>query len=165
MLEICSVVVDCFFFHFQKISDQSPEKKSVPCCSVDGCNESIHVDEPEAALVESELSENLVNCTVSMLTDLTIDELNKKDDRFNEIQKMLSDLTFAKESFNGDDAKTVYYTGLPSYKVLYWIETRIHPFLYMKNCRISPFQQIVLTLMKLRLNCDMHDLSDRYELF
>lgn len=79
-----------------------------------------------------------------------------------EIEKTLADLTFVKESFKEDNSKTLYYTGLPSYKILYFLEQWTAPFLFRQNARCSTFQQLVLTLMKLRFNSDMRDLANRF---
>ena len=46
-----------------------------------------------------------------------------------EMEKRLADLTFEKESFLQDDKRTKYYTGLPSFKILYWLDGLVAPYM------------------------------------
>lgn len=94
------------------------------------------------------------SCQVQIMTDLDMKKIV-------EIEKRLANLTFERESFFQDDRRTKYYTGLPSYKILYWLEGLVAPYLYRQSSKCSTFQQLVLALMKLRINSDLEDLSDR----
>lgn len=95
-----------------------------------------------------------VTCEAEAMTNLGMKKIA-------EIERRIVDLTFEKESFFENEIRTRYYTGLPSYKILYWLEGLVAPYLYRQCSKCSTFQQLVLTLMKLRLNSDLQDLSDR----
>ncbi|XP_052455180.1 uncharacterized protein LOC128015405 [Carassius gibelio] len=56
------------------------------------------------------------------------------------------------EDYLGDDEKVEYYTGLPCLAVLMGVLTKLLPCLKQTRCKLSPFQMLFLTLMRLRLN-------------
>ena len=78
------------------------------------------------------------------------------------LQKMLDNLLFKPESFIDNDEKTKYFTGLTSYKVLFEIHKIIDPYLSnTQRTAISTFQQLIITLVKLRLNYSFQCFSYR----
>ena len=78
------------------------------------------------------------------------------------IQKKLDDLQFTYESFIENDAKTKFFTGLPSYKLLFKVHDRVGPYLSTTvRSALSTFQQLIVTLMKLRFNHSFEYLSYR----
>lgn len=102
-----------------------------------------------------DVTEQVAAVMTEVMTDLSMLTIGK-------IEKTLADLTFEKDSFKEDNSKTLYYTGLPSYKTLYFLEQLTAPFLFRQNASCSTFQQLVLTFMKLRFNSDMRDLGHRF---
>lgn len=60
-------------------------------------------------------------------------------------------LTFNQVSLHDKDSKVQELTGLPSYAKLIVVFSFISSFLKVKLC-LSPFQQLLLTLMRLRMN-------------
>ncbi|XP_047242653.1 uncharacterized protein LOC124881164 [Girardinichthys multiradiatus] len=86
---------------------------------------------------------------------VTIKRLNEECMRLRtEICKLkgeVDSLTFSKESFQGKDEKVNKLTGLPSYCKLIVVFSFISPLLNVKSC-LSPFQQFLLTLKRLRMN-------------
>lgn len=68
---------------------------------------------------------------------------------------------FCEEEFCNDDKRVKFYTGLPSLDTLKVIFLRIVPFVTRKPQHLTPFQEFVMILMKLRLNMPLEDLSYR----
>ncbi|XP_053296486.1 uncharacterized protein LOC128456365 isoform X1 [Pleuronectes platessa] len=68
------------------------------------------------------------------------------------------------ENFLRNDAEKVkFYTGLPNYFVLETVMWLLAPHMDgMKNVRLSKFQQLLLTLMRLRLDLRNQDLAYRF---
>ena len=69
---------------------------------------------------------------------------------------------FCEEEFRSDDKRVKFYTGLPSLDTLKVIFLRIVPFVTRKPQHLTPFQEFVMTLMKLRLNMPLEDLAYRF---
>lgn len=69
---------------------------------------------------------------------------------------------FCEEEFRNDDKRVKFYTGLPSLDTLKVIFLRIVPFVTRKPQHLTPFQEFVMTLMKLRLNMPLEDLAYRF---
>lgn len=69
---------------------------------------------------------------------------------------------FCEEEFRNDDKRVKFYTGLPSLDTLKVIFFRIVPFVTRKPQHLTPFQEFVMTLMKLRLNMPLEDLAYRF---
>ena len=78
-----------------------------------------------------------------------------------ELRKKQMRMEVTEESFHENDSKTKYFTGLDNYKVLFRLYKRVKPFLYNKNPAISPFEQLILTFLKLRLDLPFTYLSYR----
>jgi len=83
----------------------------------------------------------------------------------NVLQKLFqnakSQLSIKEDVLKHDDKKVNYYTGLPSYTLL----KVVFDFVYedmpnaISNCKLSPFEQFVMTLMKLIHNFGDADLA------
>ncbi|KAL7300297.1 hypothetical protein TKK_0006927 [Trichogramma kaykai] len=78
------------------------------------------------------------------------------------------DLTIRKlrktSNTTGNDQKTLYYTGLPNAQTLFAIHETVKSYLMplKRSCALTTFQQLVLTLIKLRLNLSFTDLAYRF---
>ncbi|KAK9958526.1 hypothetical protein ABG768_010640, partial [Culter alburnus] len=96
----------------------------------------------ECALCQSR--QDLINCLLEENSQLK-EELDKH--RMNE------------QFLRGDDAKVKYYTGLPSFAVLQVLLCSIMPFLSQGKRKLTHFQMILLTLMRLRLDLPVQHLS------
>ena len=69
----------------------------------------------------------------------------------------------SQEELEKDDKKVVFYTGLPSYAVLLLVFNMVSSQVAggVRNA-LSPFQELIMFLMKLRLNLCLQDLAYRF---
>ena len=69
---------------------------------------------------------------------------------------------FGEEEFRNDDKKVQFYTGLPSFDILNIVFHRIVPFVNRKSQLLTPFEEFIMTIMKLKLNMPFEDLAYRF---
>jgi len=63
------------------------------------------------------------------------------------------------------DEYVKFYTGLPSCKVLKTVFNHVKPAIsHYPHCKLAPFQEFMIVLMKLRLNAHMQDLAYRFNI-
>ena len=100
----------------------------------------------------SDLKEKVIdlNAMVEVLQP-KVDELNSK----------LKETTLDEDMFRENDKMVLYYTGLNSWKLLFVLFTYIQCHLKQRSS-LSPFQQLILALMKMRLNLAGQDLAYRF---
>ena len=65
------------------------------------------------------------------------------------------------DAFSNNDEKVAFYTGLPNWKVLSVLLEYLESNLLLYSS-LSPFQQLLMTLMRLRLNLSGQDLAYRF---
>lgn len=103
-------------------------------------------------------------------TDITMDELSMLLEKI-QIADSLNDNLRAKlayngltqESFVGNNRKVKYFTGLDNYETLILLHDTAAPYLSNTSLTVlTTFQQLILTLMKLRLNLPFQYLSYRF---
>jgi hypothetical protein len=107
---------------------------------------------------------------VETQTEMTMDSLNLI---MEESERLLQENLGLKQKLQGnslneawlkdDDEKVLFYTGLPNWLVLLTVFDLIKNFLShsAKSC-LTPFQQLLLTLMRLRLDLCGKDLGYRF---
>ena len=79
------------------------------------------------------------------------------------LQRCLQVIHLTEETMERDDKKVKYYTGLPNFATLQLTVQFVSSNITEKNCKkLTVFQQILLVIMKLRLNCDEQDLAYRF---
>ena len=69
---------------------------------------------------------------------------------------------FVESELRNDDKKVNFYTGLPSFEILNTVFNQIERFVSRKSQLLTPFQEFVLTLMKLKLKMPLEDLAYRF---
>ena len=79
------------------------------------------------------------------------------------LKKIKNDQTFGAEQFFDSTQKVMYYTGLPNIEVL----RALHEFCLKvvtrnNNSSLTTFQELVLTLCRLRLNLNVKDIAYRF---
>ncbi|XP_047226025.1 uncharacterized protein LOC124871076 isoform X2 [Girardinichthys multiradiatus] len=85
----------------------------------------------------------------------------KKENRA--LRESVEKMSLSENAFRNDAEKVKFYTGLPNYFVLETVMWLLAPHMDgMKNIKLSKFQQLLLTLMRLRLDLRNQDLAYRF---
>ncbi|XP_034071134.1 uncharacterized protein LOC117545465 [Gymnodraco acuticeps] len=102
-------------------------------------------------------------------TDLTMEDIERMEDVLRQNTTELGDLRtkaldtkFNQESFENNEEKTKFYTGLPNFLVLLQVFQLCEP--YITCGPMSPFEQFILVLLRLRLNLPLKDLAFRFNI-
>lgn len=101
-----------------------------------------------------------------------MEDIDKMEDVLRQNTTELADLRikaldrqFNRESFENDDDKAKFYTGLPNFLVLLQTFELCEPYITCGPMFVlSKFQQFVLVLMRLRLNLSLTDLAFRFNI-
>ncbi len=81
----------------------------------------------------------------------------------SELQSALLECSMKEESFKDNDKKVVFYTGLSTWSLLMTLFMYVKPYLSVGgNSTLSPFQQLIVTLIRLRLNLQIQDIGYRF---
>ena len=78
------------------------------------------------------------------------------------LKQEVEDYSLIEASFKDDDEKVLYYTGLSTWELLQKLFIYVKPYL-KQHSSLSPFQQLLITLMRLRLNLCGQDLGYRFK--
>ncbi|XP_077057551.1 uncharacterized protein LOC143710491 [Siphateles boraxobius] len=78
-------------------------------------------------------------------------EINRLLDENRTLKEELSQKKMDEHFFKDDDVKVKYYTGLPCFAVLMGVLQQLLPCLPQTVRKLSPFQMLLLTLMRLNL--------------
>uniref|UniRef100_A0A8D3DYM0 DDE Tnp4 domain-containing protein n=1 Tax=Scophthalmus maximus TaxID=52904 RepID=A0A8D3DYM0_SCOMX len=79
------------------------------------------------------------------------------------LRESVEKMSLSENSLRNDAEKVKFYTGLPNYFVLETVMWLLAPHMdVMKNVKLSKFQQLLLTLMRLRLDLRNQDLAYRF---
>ena len=80
-----------------------------------------------------------------------------------ESESKAAQFCLSKESFRDNNAKVKYYTGLPNFATLMALFNFLSPSVEIGNRSVlSAFQQMIVVLMKLRLNLGDQDIAYRF---
>ncbi|XP_013880836.1 uncharacterized protein LOC106529864 [Austrofundulus limnaeus] len=105
-------------------------------------------------------------------TGLTVEDIDKMEDvlrqnttELTNLRTKALDTQFNRESFENDDNKAKFYTGLPNSLVLLQTFELCEPYITCGPMFVlSKFQQFVLVLLRLRLNLSLTDLAFRFSI-
>lgn len=79
------------------------------------------------------------------------------------LRESLEKMALSENAFRNDAEKVKFYTGLPNYFVLETVMWLLAPHMDgLRNVKLSKFQQLLLTLMRLRLDLRNQDLAYRF---
>ncbi|KAK4885292.1 hypothetical protein RN001_001563 [Aquatica leii] len=119
---------------------------------------------PSINLDEIEWNPYDKSCQTS-LDSANISHLMLASTRCDKLQKKLNSISLSYESFKSNDFKMRYYTDLDSFSKLEILIKYIEPYVEIHfNTSLNAVQQIILTLVKLRLNLDFKDLAFRFNI-
>ncbi len=80
-----------------------------------------------------------------------------------ELKSKVMDLGITEKDFEGNNVKVLYYTGLTTWELLKALYAYTESHLKTQSA-LSPFQQLLMTLMRLRLNLQGQDLAYRFQI-
>lgn len=86
-------------------------------------------------------------------------EVNRLLEENRELRRELDELRISDSFFGEDDDKVKYYTGLPNLATFMTLFNLLLPFMSTRNTSVTPFQILLLTLMRLRLNLPVQHLA------
>ncbi len=117
------------------------------------CNEDLVCD----AAVQTEITSTMMDDEKikHMEDDLEIETLQL------ELQSLTSALPFSEEVLECDDERVKFYTGLPNYKILKAVFDMVVATSAV-HTKLTPFQEFMLTIIRLRLNSLYKDLAYRF---
>ena len=73
-------------------------------------------------------------------------------------------IEFDEEYFRNSDDKVLFYTGLPSYQILNFVFELVSPPVSRRSQSLSPFQEFVMVLIKLRLDVPFQDVAYHFNI-
>lgn len=81
----------------------------------------------------------------------------------SKVREQLKEVSLDESGFRDNNEKVLFYTGLLSWNLLCCIYNFVLPYLSQSaKCTLSPFQRLMLTLIRLRLNFSGKDLAYRF---
>ncbi|KAL7292438.1 hypothetical protein TKK_0014022 [Trichogramma kaykai] len=93
-------------------------------------------------------------------------KLKNQSEVIEKLNSKIESMTFVENSFRGNDEKTLYYTGLPNAELLFLIHATVHSYLkpIRNKAALTTFQELILSLIKIRLNLPFTDLAYRFDI-
>ncbi|XP_061883466.1 uncharacterized protein LOC133634844 isoform X1 [Entelurus aequoreus] len=109
---------------------------------------------------------------IASQTDLKADYITRMEDELISLNSELYGLrakvletALTKEGFEKSDAKTKFYTGFPNFPALMQLFSLCEPYISVSPMSsLDKFQQLLLVLMRLRLNLPILDLAYRFQI-
>ncbi|KAK3543401.1 hypothetical protein QTP70_020422 [Hemibagrus guttatus] len=144
--------------HIHNQCQGEPESTSSCVNSDDERKDGEVMEESENESKEEELPRN--RFTKSVIYEAKVNALKKENMKLKE---SLEKMSLTEASFKNDPEKVQFYTGLPNYFVFETVMWLLLPHMKGdKNAKLSKFQQLLLTLMRLRLDLRNQDLAYRF---
>ena len=142
----------------ERLQEKHPEEKEQEAIVEESASSSLSTDDEDDDESVSDSKKGKFDAAVNF--EDILKALKKENQALRESVEKMS----LSENFLRNDAEKVkFYTGLPNYFVLETVMWLLAPHMDgMKNVRLSKFQQLLLTLMRLRLDLRNQDLAYRF---
>ena len=128
-----------------------------------------------AEVDDDSVSVSDVESGTDVQTTLTLDELTSIEARLENLEgkmaqlknrlvkaeKEMTEMKLDEVAFCNNDEKVNFYTGLPTWQILSILLDHIQASL-LEHSSLTPFQQLLMTLMRLRMNMSGQDLAYRF---
>ncbi|XP_029386215.1 uncharacterized protein LOC115061835 [Echeneis naucrates] len=146
-----------------------PEEREQEASVEDGASSSISTDDDEEDDDDDDDDESASDNKkgkFAQTSDVQVnfDDILKALKKENQaLRESVEKMSLSENSLRNDAEKVKFYTGLPNYFVLETVMWLLAPHMDgMKNVKLSKFQQLLLTLMRLRLDLRNQDLAYRF---
>ena len=109
---------------------------------------------------------------VGCQTDLTMIQIYEMEQcisnmtcELSQLKKDVIEANLSEESFKENEEKIKFYTGIPNFIILQQILTLCSPYIYSGASNVlTKFQELILVLMRLKLNMPFQDLGYRFKI-
>uniref|UniRef100_A0A8C6SS83 Transposase Helix-turn-helix domain-containing protein n=1 Tax=Neogobius melanostomus TaxID=47308 RepID=A0A8C6SS83_9GOBI len=98
------------------------------------------------------------------MCSLRLKEIAHLQEENRKLKEELSKKKLDDEFLKDNDSKVKFYTGLPSFALLMGVLMQIRPSLPNTDRKISHFQMLLLTLMRLRLNLPLEHIAHLFDI-
>ncbi|XP_061698399.1 uncharacterized protein LOC133512624 isoform X1 [Syngnathoides biaculeatus] len=135
-----------------------PEEASPVKANVEGSGLLLTDDDDEESLSDDK------DETFSQTSIVNFDDVFKALRRENRaLRESVEKMSLSENCLRNDAEKVKFYTGLPNFFVLETVMLLLSPHMdAIRNAKLSKFQQLLLTLMRLRLDLRNQDLAYRF---
>lgn len=145
--------------------EELPQKGEQETAVEESASSSLSTDEEEDDDDEGSMSESKKGKS-AQVTDASVnfeDALKALKKENQALRESVERMSLSESSLRNDAEKVKFYTGLPNFFVLETVMWLLAPHMEgMKNVKLSKFQQLLLTLMRLRLDLRNQDLAYRF---
>ncbi len=118
--------------------------------------------ESEAIVTGGFFEPNTRDVATQISSALKIDSSTQTENHIQCCKSCPLSNVFSESSFHKDEV-VKFYTGLPNLKVLRAVYSLVVPAISTDfNSKLGQFQQFIIVLMKLRMNCQIQDLAYRF---
>lgn len=144
--------------------EEHPEEREQEAIVEESASSSLSTDEDDDDDDESMSDSKKGKFTQTSDASVSFDDILKALKKENQaLRESVEKMSLSESSLRNDAEKVKFYTGLPNYFVLETVMWLLAPHMDgMKNMKLSKFQQLLLTLMRLRLDLRNQDLAYRF---
>lgn len=144
--------------------EEHPEEREQEAIAEESASSSLSTDEDDDEDDESMSDSKKGRFAQTSDAPVNFDDILKALKKENQtLRESVEKMSLSESSLRNDAEKVKFYTGLPNYFVLETVMWLLAPHMDgMKNVKLSKFQQLLLTLMRLRLDLRNQDLAYRF---
>ncbi|KAG8000888.1 hypothetical protein GBF38_018169, partial [Nibea albiflora] len=144
--------------------EEHPEEREQEAIVEESASSSLSTDEDDDEDVEPMSDSKKGKFAQTSDVPVNFDDILKALKKENQtLRESVEKMSLSESSLRNDAEKVKFYTGLPNYFVLETVMWLLAPHMDgMKNVKLSKFQQLLLTLMRLRLDLRNQDLAYRF---